>query len=438
MNHFRNKLQRDIFASGFTNDVLLSVVIRTANMALGFMTGALVARLLGPSRRGELAIIQQWGAFIATIALMGLHDAVVYHVGKKREKARQYWLVALAIDLIPGAILGALGWGLLPLLLKTQSVETITTARWYVLGLILVFNAQWISLGVLRGLKRLLLWNTLQFFLPSIGWLIVLLLHWVRGKATVSNLSYGFLISQGLIAILAITITSAFTKNSSHPDKSAGRSLIQYGRASGMAKFFHQLLLNGRVALLFMGATQTSETLGLFSIAISWGMITRPINLAIASVVFPYVASARDSEKKNILKKGLAISTTWVLLTSSVFMLASPIAIPLIFGREFAPAVPAAMIMSWAGAFATLRETLSEGLQGLGLPRMVMGAEGVGVLVTVVFLLIWRMSLNPTMGAVASLLGYAATFGMMAWAMDLATQHALGKKLRAIIRGMRH
>ncbi len=35
--------------------------------AIGLITGVLVARLLGPIARGELAAVQLWGAFFATL-----------------------------------------------------------------------------------------------------------------------------------------------------------------------------------------------------------------------------------------------------------------------------------------------------------------------------------------------------------------------------------
>ena len=45
---------------------------------LGALSGVLVARLLGPSGRGELAAVVSWSGFALGIATLGFDDALTY------------------------------------------------------------------------------------------------------------------------------------------------------------------------------------------------------------------------------------------------------------------------------------------------------------------------------------------------------------------------
>ena len=57
-------------ASPFGSHLLLTAATNVILALLGLLTGILAARLLGPQGRGELAAIQAWPSFIATVAIL--------------------------------------------------------------------------------------------------------------------------------------------------------------------------------------------------------------------------------------------------------------------------------------------------------------------------------------------------------------------------------
>lgn len=407
------KIYKRIISPGFVGDVFSAVFIRFGNMFLGFLTGAMLARMLGPAGRGELAAIQNWGMFIATIALMGLQDAVVYYIGRQQDKAGGYWLAGTVWALVSGLAFGVIGWSVMPFLLRAQSSLVIKTARWFIILLIPLYNWHWITLGVLRGVKKLIAWNLYQFFFPSLGWLVVLITMWQTNIASASSLAYGY-----LIIVLIVTLPAfvkVLTMVHISLDVNIFREMLKYASYLGVARIFHQTLLNGRVVLMFMGATQPPEILGFFSIAVSWGMISRPVNLAISSVILPYVVSSSGTQRNKYLTKGIFLSAVWVIGTSIILSLLASFGIPVIFGAAFSKAVPAAMIMVWANGVATMGETLAEGLQGLGRPESVLRSEFVGFVLTLLLLIIRFRSLDAIGGAWASLIGYSGAFVVMLW-----------------------
>jgi len=389
----------------FKRDVFISALFRVITIVIGFLTGVLAARLLGPAGRGELAIIQSWGAFIATISMMGLPDAIVYYTARESKKSKEYWISGITLSLLFGLFFATVGWFTMPWLLKAQSMEVIFTARWYTLILIFIFAFQWISLSVLRGLKVLTLWNILQIFLPSFGWLMVLVVAWLFHQSNPLFLAYSFLVMMGIVTILTLFITYRYLSGYLSIKFRLWKLLIYYGLPLALAILLQQMMLNGRLVQLFMGATQPPQEIGIFTVAVAWGMISRPLNLAISSVIFPYVSSSPANQIK-FFTQGVLISFVLMVLMSGILSLLAPIAIPLLFGKKFISAIPVAIIMSWVGGIAALRETFEEGLRGLGRPKTVLVAEAVGVLIVSCLLIkvvtIWK----ALGGAIALLIGY--------------------------------
>ena len=76
--------------SAFAGRVVMTAGTNLVLASLGLVTGILAARLLGPVGRGELAAIQTWPSVMATIAMLGLPEAVVYFSAKEREQSGRY------------------------------------------------------------------------------------------------------------------------------------------------------------------------------------------------------------------------------------------------------------------------------------------------------------------------------------------------------------
>jgi O-antigen/teichoic acid export membrane protein len=95
-------------------------------------------------------------------------------------------------------------------------------------------------------------------------------------------------------------------------------------------------------------------------------------------------------------------------VTSVLLLVATPALLPLVFGAEFADAIPVALVMVVAGAVEATNAVGGECLRGLGQPRAVLIAECVGLGVTIVALPVLVMLMGIMGAACASLLSYSA------------------------------
>jgi len=178
----------------------------------------------------------------------------------------------------------------------------------------------------------------------------------------------------------------------------------------GAATVPQQLLSYGRLAQMFMAASLDPRSLGLFAVALAWGNMAGPLTHAVGVVLFPDIASrSTEAEKGTAMARGLRLS---MLLTGSLSLflfLATPYGVPALFGEEFAPAVPSAMVMVVAGGIMGIKMILDQGLRGWGKPEAVLVGELIGLAATMLLLpsLLFRFTVIGA--AISSLVGYAAT-----------------------------
>ncbi|MDQ6878051.1 MAG: oligosaccharide flippase family protein, partial [Candidatus Dormibacteraeota bacterium] len=107
-----------------------------ANIALailGAAAGILVARILGPAGRGDLAAIQTFPTFLSLVAMVGLPQAVIFFTAKRTGDSGQYLGTAVALALCVSLLAGAIGYLAMPVLLAAQGDRVIEAARYYLL-----------------------------------------------------------------------------------------------------------------------------------------------------------------------------------------------------------------------------------------------------------------------------------------------------------------
>ena len=389
-------------ASPFTGRVLLTSSTNVVLALLGLVTGVLVARLLGPQGRGELAAIQTWPSFFATIAMLGLPQALVYFCSRESTRSGSLLTTAMLLALFSSVPFMIAGYVAMPTFLASQSPEIIEAARWY-LYLVPVFALVGLPFHPLQGRGDFTYWNGLRLT-PSLGWLMVLIAAWISGEVTPANLAAEYLLVLALLFFPIIYIVSIRIPGSYRPNGKDVRPMLRYGLPS-MASNIPQAL-NVRLDQMLIAGILSPQLLGLYVVAVAWGNVVMPILGALGSVIFPQVASQETAaQQSNVFVQGVRLGTLASFLITAVLLVITPWAIPIIFGDDFSGAIKIAYILVLAGGVAGLNTVMEKGLQGLGFPAAVMKAEFVGLFVTALSLLVLLKPLGIIGAAVSSFFG---------------------------------
>ncbi len=385
--------------------VLLTTGTNVIMAIIGLVTGILAARLLGPQGRGDLAAIQIWPTSIATIAMLGLPQALVYYSAREPNNAGRYTGSAMALALLASFPFMAMGYIVMPILLSAQSSDIITAARWYLL-LVPLFALVAMPYNSLQGRSDFVFWNGLRV-VPSMAWLAILTIAWMFGRTEAQFVAYSYLVALTFLFFPVIYIVVHRVPGPFWPDVRKWRDMLRYGIPS-MASDIPQML-NFRLDQMLIAAFLPAKALGLYVVAVSWSSLAHLMPSAMGAVLFPQVASQKTLLQQNhIFVRGTRRGVLLSLAAAIILMALAPVAIPLFFGEKFTMAVMPALVLTVAAAFAGLNRVLTQGLRGLGYPAIVMKAELCGVVVTILSLVSLLKPLGIMGAALASLLGYSA------------------------------
>ena len=369
--------------------------------ALGLITGPILARGLGPSGRGTLTAILVPLFLASWVAALGLPAFA------RRSAAREGRPRALVTTL---AGLGLASGGLVFLAAPTIA-STLAEGREVVYDLLLLGFALLPALivgnvlvAVVGGLERWRLTIAAQL-VPPIATLVGLIVLWTTGNLTVGSAAVASIGGQLLVFLptgLALRGDGRFR----FEPRLARRAL-----AFGMRAWPGQLssLANARLDQLLMIPLVDPADLGFYVVA--WTVATGPsvLGRAFATALSPRVARG-DAE---IVRTGSRILLPLVVAGTGVIAAVTPIALPLLFGSAFEPAVGLAWVLLCSSIAHQGAIFLGEALSASGRPGTYAMGHVVALAVTLPGLIVLLPALGVYGAAIVSVGAYLAQFSFI-------------------------
>ncbi|TEU10777.1 MAG: hypothetical protein E3J21_25330 [Anaerolineales bacterium] len=393
-------------ASGFGTNLVITVATNLLLVFSSVLTGSLAARLLGPHGRGELAAIQIWPLFLATLGAVGLPQAMVYFVGKRPARVMRAvitnWLLLLPLSILWAGV----GYWLMPSLLKSQSSVVVAEARLFLLIIPLAFFNS--AHSALQGLSDFVGWNLFRISKPLL-YLVLLIGVGLTGSASATLIARLFLLISAIPPFLLVGLLSRHgSLRRAAPDVGLVKPLLRYGIQTTLGTM--PQMLNSRLDQLLMAALLPPGQLGLYTAAVSWSMGLGPIVSALGQVTFPRVASAKEeAEARQRFAQSLRLGTMMTVSIGLLMVAVTPVAVSILFGSHFTPAIPTAVVLTIAAVVWYLNQLLEAGLRGLGVPVATAWGEGVGLIVTGALLYVLLPRYQIMGAAIASLVAYGTT-----------------------------
>lgn len=395
----RPPLRHD-FASTTATNLLISIV--------NLVTGILVARLLNPAGRGELAAILNWPTFLGVVTTLGMTEALVFYPARQRSRAGRYLGTSLVLSLSASVVIAAGGWLLMPTLLAAQDASVVTGARCYLLQ-VPVAAVIGLVIGPLRGIGDVRAWNVLRS-VPTLIWLATLITFVLRGggRPEPATVAISFVAARACFAPVAALFVRHRLGQALRPDASLAPALIRFGLPSALATL--PTTLNVRLDQLLIAAFLPAGDLGLYAVAVSWSTLSSPVMAAFGNVLFPRVAEHRDHNAGAALAaRGVRTAIILSVVLTTAALLLTPFGLPLLFGHRFDVAVPTALVLTVAGAAFGVTSVQQEVLRGLGRPTAVLWSQLAGLGVTLAGLAATVPSGGLAWIALASVAGYATS-----------------------------
>ncbi|HEU5103055.1 MAG TPA: polysaccharide biosynthesis C-terminal domain-containing protein [Roseiflexaceae bacterium] len=428
-------LWKEAFSSSQFGALLVLTIVTNALLAgLGLLSSLLAARLLGPTGRGELAAIQTWPTLLAVLALLGTADALVYFSAREPKQADRWLSTAICIALLACLPFALIGYMLMPWLLGAQNQEVVQAARVF-----LWFLPIQAVIGMLphplRGRNDLVAWNLIRP-LPNLVWVGLLLFDLARHAANPILLTQQYLIALALLCVPIGAVVIRRLRGSFQVSKAHVYPLIKFGMPSVLTTV--PSMLNLRLDQMIMAGMLGSQILGLYVIGVAWSNSVVPLLSAVAATLLPRVAGAPAEIQVPLLAQSVRLGLLFAMLSAPLMALAAPVAIPMLFGRAFAPAVPAAMVLCLAAGMTAFNQVLASGANSLGRPHFSLIAESAGLVATLGLLGLLLPRLQLIGAALASLGSYTVVSVVLIHCIKRQTGLSLPELLKPKLADFRH
>ena len=402
----------------FARAVLSLGAVRLAAVLLGFGTGVLGARYLGPAGLGAASVALTVGLVTGVIFNGGINIAVIYLLGRRRDEEDVIVgsLSVLAVVASVGAfVFAVVTWRVIGPLAGVAGREYLGPV-----AAIVSSSVIWYEFGgaVILGLGRMGSYTVSELARGGTTFALTwLLLSLATGDgAFVLAASLGYAASAGVSFFVARRTMGHWPRRW---DMQTARGALAIGGRGQIGNVLQYL--NLRLDQLLVPALLNLQAAGIYSIAVRASEVVAQVASAASSLIFPSVAGHEDTRSTELTERTVRIA---ILLVSAAALILGLIAEPLLtlaFGEAFRSGVLALRTLLVAMVPLTAARVLAGDLKGRGRPGLV----SLVMVFIVALTAILDVTLIPILGiegaAVASVIAYTASAMLLAIAFSRVT-----------------
>lgn len=409
---------------GLGQSVAALTLARMVAILAQFTAGVLAARLLRPEALGVASVGLSVGWAVSIVANAGLNISAIYYLGRHLDDRIRLVqaLVPLAGAALTLAMLVAIG--LAPIVgqtaLHAESAGAISWSLFVCAGLLAIATiayeiagATLLGLGDRRSFVRGDVVRSMAILLA-----VVVLLNGPARTAT----GYVAATALGVVgpAVYLIRRVRSHT-GTLRPrwDPRFARDAVRTGLKGQLGNIL--TFVNLRLDALLVPVFVSLESAGVYFVATRVSEVVAQVSTAAAAMLFPHVAASTDRTNTVTTERAGRLTLTATLAAGTVLAAVSAPLLGLVFGAGYRRGTWALVLLLVAMLPLGLGRILSADLKGRGRVGVVSIAAGVGAAVTVVADVVLLPRWGIAGAAVASILAYGTTAGVLVIAFCRST-----------------
>ena len=363
-------------SSAYRRHALVSSITSVGLYGLGLVSGPIVARVLGPVGRGDIAAVMAPATLLAWVLGFGLPSAAAYFVDTVPED--RLLVTTTAFGLMVGVPICAVLWFLAPGYLSGHSPVALTWARVFLATMPLSVGMA-AALEVRRRMNPGLAWNCWRSAPLVIPTICMVALAAADRLTLQSALAVNFL---GWMSPLLLLVSRVGHRPLPRPARATLRLIFPY--AWRTASMVTATSLTYRLDQVLLVALVPAADLGLYAVAVMVALVTNPLTSGLTVALFGHLRD-ETSETRALARFHRSLKLTFLLSSAVALALAvfAPLLLRLVFGSLFTPATtPLRLLLPGAVAFDVLG-VITTKLFSEGRPGEASWAAFVGALMTI-------------------------------------------------------
>jgi len=375
-----------------------------AIQGLGLVSGALLARLLGVHDRGLLAALVLWPMVAVHAGDLGGPIANAFFAATRPERISGLVANSLVLTGLQAVPLGIIAAVLM--FLSLRQYGGLLPAGLAFIAVYVPANLGYRYLNYINlGRSRFDLYNSGRLALQA-GYVLGVLILFVAGQHSVILALAVYALCHVIAVSVAARNLSTYFSVKLRASWDLIRATARYGFRAHLGNLapVDMMQLDLAAVVVLLGPRDA----GLYAIAASVGLIIRAYGGALGTVAMPHVASAVDDKQRRVNAGSLfRLSIVMIVPIAIAIFLLAGLLVPLVYGKQFAGAVPIVRVLVLGMVAAALRQVLGDCLRGAGRPLTGTISEVSGWLIAIIGLAI----LVPLQGAIGAAVAVSLSYG---------------------------
>jgi O-antigen/teichoic acid export membrane protein len=400
-----------------------SAVETVVSIGMSFLTLLVIARAVGPAEFGLFTVALAVAAIPTGLIAQLFTEAIVQREDLRPEHVDTAFWTAAAVGVVGAAACAGIGW----IMAETGRVRLGTVLAW--LGLCPLLEGLGATLAARMrrdfAFRRIAIRTAVGRLAGSA----------VGLGAAAAGVGVWALVAQNLVGA-AVALAAVWLAATDRPrarwSAARLRDLLQVaGPSSGVAILwlFHYRLFPIVVGWLF-GATAA----GHLGLAMRLTDVLQQMSLGVARKVALPVLARRQDDPEGMASGFAAATERTVLLAAPLFVglaVTAPVAVPLVLGPGWEPAIPAIQVLSLSCVLAAAMQFQPTVLTAIGRAGLNLAAPALAVVVAVAAV-VASAPFGPGAAPVAWAAAFVATLPLNLVLLRRATGIAVGDQLRCL------
>ncbi len=390
----------------FSTDTLITLSTRIVNFLFGMVISIIIARILGPEGKGIYSLAILVPTLAITFSNLGIGPATIFYIGKEKYDLKKILGNNLIFSLIIGALALLIGF-IIILLTKGLFFKDVPISLLMTALILIPFSLSFTLLNqIILGMQQILKYNILEFskqFFFLILVVIVLLGFRLELLGALLSHIFAILLAAFFSGIVVYKLVGGINYKL---DKKYSKDLFFYGIKAHISNILS--FLNYRADIFLISAFLNPAAVGYYALAVGIGEKLWLISTSASKVLFPRVASEKDSKRLKEFTPIVSRNVLFFTLIGAVFAyLLSEWIIVLLYSEAFLESIRPFQILLIGIIAASISRVLSHDIAGRGkvILNTYMAALTVIVNISLNILFIPRWGINGA--AWASVISYS-------------------------------
>jgi len=302
----------------------------------------MIARRLGPEMRGYYGLVIMAASLIGAFGHFGIGAAIAYYTGKKSYPKNEILSFVVIIGLSLGTSLAAFLFLIYPSIPRIWSEIPRNIMLIGILSIPFAFLYNFTQ-RFLLAMLRVKQSNFSQLFLSIIQFLLVLVVIWILGGGLMEAVAC-YTISLVITSILSLSIFTRDIRPFARIKPSMFGPFVKYGFQVYLVFVFNYL--NHRFDLILIKHFLTASDLSFYQIPVNICERMWQVPAAMVSILFPTLLAMKRGSGLFTAKVSRS-NFTIMLILGTVVVSTAGYFIPILYGREYLPMLPAFYSVIW-------------------------------------------------------------------------------------------